>query len=313
MKIFFIKALYLLLPILLILVYVEYNLGKIQNVYNYKRNCLEAQLDSIEVLVLGSSESFNGINPEYFTLHGYNAGNFSQTFYYDKQIALKYVKKIPKLKYVIIPVSYFSFNAQLVDGNEAWRSYYYFQYWGIDFPELDRYDSKRYSKILLYTPLKALTYILKGFNVNLVKGMTRNGFLPLDTTNNNIYINDSLGFKKVKTHEKYICESRFKENNHELQSLVTELKKHNITPILITLPVLNTYYKFVNKDILKRNHDWIISICEEYEILYFDYFTDSRFVQRDFHDNNHMNFIGASKFSKIVNDEILNHQNLKKQ
>jgi hypothetical protein len=305
MRKFLLKLVYLIIPLVLFFFYLEYNLGKIPNSYSFKRESLEKRLDSTEVLVLGSSQVTYGINPDYFKLRGFNLSNKSQSLYYDTRLTLKYVDKMPNLKYVMINISYFSFGFQLADGIEKWRDYYYSQFWGINFPELDKYDLKRYSKIFLYTPQVAFSFLKQGFHVNLVGDYMKNGCLKIDTVNNNQNISDRLGCQRVLFHDKYYKESRFKENQKDLELLVSELTKRNITPIIVTPPVLSTYYKFVNKEKLKRNHDVINAICLKYQCNYFDYFTDSRFEQRDFHDNDHMNFVGAEKFSKIINEEIL--------
>ena len=51
------KILLFLLPICLIFGFTEYKLKKIPNSYNKKRKFLESQLDSINVLVLGASQT----------------------------------------------------------------------------------------------------------------------------------------------------------------------------------------------------------------------------------------------------------------
>jgi hypothetical protein len=305
MRKFFLKLLFFILPLLLFSIYLEFNLGKIQNSYNFKRTNFEKQLGTIEVLVLGSSQVTNGVNPEYFNLKGFNLSNISQSLYYDQKLTLAYVDRMPKLKFVIINVSYFSLGNQLIDGIEAWRDYYYYQFWNINFPELDRYDLRRYSKIFLYTPKAAFSYLKQGFHINLASGFHQNGYLKVDTTNNSINISDSLGYQRVKLHDKYYRESRFNENIKELELLVRELKKRNITPVIVTPPVLSTYYKFANKTKLKRTEEVINAICLKYNCGYFNYFTDNRFVSKDFRDNDHLNFVGAEKFSKIINNEIL--------
>jgi hypothetical protein len=99
MKKFFLKLLCLLVPLLLFFIYLEFNLGKIPNSYSFKRECLEKRLDSIEVLVLGSSQVTYGINPNYFKLKGFNLSNISQSLYYDTRLTLKYVDKIRVKQY----------------------------------------------------------------------------------------------------------------------------------------------------------------------------------------------------------------------
>ena len=305
MRKFIFKSFCLIIPLFLFLFYLEYKLGKIQNSYSFKRQHLEKQLDSIEVLVLGSSQVTYGINPEFFRLNGFNLSNISQSLYYDTRLTLNYIDKMPKLKYVIISISYFSFGFQTIDGIEAWRDYYYSQFWDINFPEIQCYDLKRYSKIFLYTPKMSLSYCKYGFNIHLIENFKPNGYLWVDTANNKLNISDSLGCQRVLFHNTYYKDSRVAENQKDLELLVSELKKRNVIPVLVTLPVFSTYSKFADKSVLRKNNDYINYICKKYACDYFNYFSDVRFVQGDFKDNDHLNFVGAQKFSKIVNDEIL--------
>lgn len=301
----FLKKSLLLVPLLLFFLYWEYNLSKISNSYSFKKESLEKRLDSIQVLVLGSSQVTYGVNPDYFKLKGFNLSNISQSLFYDTRLTLKYIDKMRNLKYVIINVSYFSFGFQLIDGIEKWRDYYYSQFWGINFPEIDKYDFKKYSKVFLYTPKIAFSYFQKGFHVNLVGNFASNGYLKIDSANSYHNISDTFGHQRVLCHTKYYKESRFKGNREDLELLVSELKKRNIKPVIVTPPVLPTYYNFADKSILEKNHRAINEICSKYKCDYFNYFTDKRFVKRDFWDNDHLNFIGAEKFSKIINEEIL--------
>lgn len=284
--------------------YLEVNLGKIQNHYNYKRKCLENQLDSIQVLVLGTSQAYFGINPDYFSLKTFNLSEFNQSLYYDNKITLKYLDMMPKLKYVIINISYFSFGQQLIEGTESWRDYYYSQFWNVDYPTIDKLDARYYSKIFLYIPNVSLKYLTQGFHVDL--GLPKfNGYCWADTCNSTV-INDSTGKIRVKIHNAYYKgRDRYSEHINEINQLISSLKKRNITPILITPPVYKSYYENADKNIINKNTTTIRNICTKLNCNYYNYFTDSRFIKVDFKDDDHLDFLGAEKLSKILNKEVL--------
>lgn len=286
-------------------IYVEYKLSTIQNSYNFKRSLLENRADSIEVLVLGHSHATYDYNPSYFSLKGYNLSNIGQSLFYDSKLTLKYVDEMPKLKMVIINVSYHTLGYELVDGIEGWRDYYYSQFWNVRFPEVKWHEAKNYSKTFLYTPKTTLDYIKKGFDVNLAEGYDRNGWLKMDTAGNFKNISDSLGKERIKFHNSEYLFKRVPENQRELELLVSELLKREIIPLIITPPVYATYYNNSDPEINKKNNEVIQSLCNKYNCMYFDYTRDNRFELRDFYDNDHLNFIGAEKFSKILNDEII--------
>ena len=103
------KLLLLLVPILLVLLVIEFQLTKVKNSYNAKISGLAKCANQVNTIILGSSQSYYGINPVYFTSKAFNLANASQTLNYDKEILFKEIGKLPNLKNVVIPVSYFSF------------------------------------------------------------------------------------------------------------------------------------------------------------------------------------------------------------
>jgi hypothetical protein len=80
---------------------------------------------------LGSSHSAYGLNPQYFTLKGFNASNISQSLDYDYEILKKYNNKWDKLKFIIIPIDDFTLFFDLKKSIEPWRVKNYEIYYGI--------------------------------------------------------------------------------------------------------------------------------------------------------------------------------------
>jgi hypothetical protein len=305
MKKFFLKTLFFIVPLILLLFYVDNGLNEVINSFNYKKTCLEHRLDSIEILVTGSSQAAYGINPDFFDKEVFNLSTPSQSLFYDTRLVLKYVDRMPALKYVIINVSYFSFDYQVLDGTEKWRDFYYSQFWNVKYPEVNSLDIRNYSKIALYGPDSSFLYWMHGFNVNLANQLSKNGYLRMDTLNNSLSINDTLGYRRVKAHDYNNSERNFEENSRTLKVLIKTLKKKSIIPVIVTPPVFLTYSKFINRERWERTKRKINEICSSERIRYYDYFTDSRFIKQDFLDNDHLNFVGAKKFSTILNKEVL--------
>lgn len=308
MKRLLIKATIFLIPLIIIAFIIEYSLGRIPNTYNVKRQSLESQLDSIQVLVVGSSQAIFGINPAYFSKKGFNLANTSQSLFYDKELILKYIDRMPQLKYVLINFSYFSLGTQVSDGIEPWRDAYYYQYWGIKYPETSWFEFKLYSKTFLYTPKNALLYASKLFKIDLSTNLATNGYQFRDTLNNYKEISDSLGLSRVKIHDNYYFVRNEDNNKATLEQIIREIKKRGVIPVIVTPPVYKTYATHCDKSRLKSNTLFIDSLCSKYGCRYFNYFEDTRFTIRDFSDNDHLNFVGAMKFTKILDSEIVNHK-----
>jgi hypothetical protein len=304
LKRFFQRGLLFALPFLVVLGYTEYKLRAIPNSYNMKRVYLERRLDSIEVLVLGSSQTYDGLNPDLFCCRGFNLGDVGQTLFYDVRLASRYIPRMPRLRCVVIPLSYFSFGYNLEDTGESWRDYYYYHFWDIKASDIKWYDSRSVSFIALYTPKTVLRFAARGFAVNEAAGMQSNGWHRLEETSYES-ISDSLGHERVKIHDILNKPSRFEGNLRDIAGFLGELKKRGIATAIITPPVYSTYAKHTNPATLAFNRHLIDSLCATYGCVYADFFTDQRFVISDFNDNDHLNVAGAEKFSRILNDEVL--------
>ena len=90
-------------------------LRQIPNVYRFKRNYLDTNSDKVEILFLGNSHSYFGLNPEYTEKRSFNAGHVSQTLDYDLEILKKYENKWENLEFIVIPISYFTLFDKMSD------------------------------------------------------------------------------------------------------------------------------------------------------------------------------------------------------
>jgi hypothetical protein len=206
---------------------------------------------------------------------------------------------------VIIPISYFSFYYQLDDTPEEWRDFYYSQFWKLRYPERSFFDRRNFSRIALYTPEKVSSFASASFHVNLAPNMKSNGFMLNDTAGNFRQLTDTAGKRRVALHDKIRKMERVPEVMTDLETLLDSLKERQIRFVLLTPPVWKTYSKFCDPKVLENNRRLINQVCARYGCSYFDYFNDSRFDKRDFANSDHLNFIGAEKFSSIIDSEII--------
>jgi hypothetical protein len=288
------------------LVYVEYRLQQVPNSYSVKRYDFEKQLDSIQVVVLGTSHSEYGVNPEYFSHYGFVLGTVGQDMYYSTALLNKYLTQLPKLKLVIIECDYMAFNYSLSKVKEDWRTSSYYRFWGVKSDNWDPFQIRNYSIISLYTNSLVKEIIKKGFDTNLAVDLNYNGWRKITVSKNDDRISEQLGKARVLLYDTIMA------NNHDngrirkyLENMLDELNRRKIKAALITMPVYSTYSKFCNADILNKNRSYIDSLCNKYGCTYNDYFKDSRFSKDDFYDNDHLNLLGAEKCSKIIDAEIV--------
>src|SRR4051812_14907456 len=97
-KKFVLKVLLFIVPWVIAWRVLEHKLSQIPNSYSKKRSYLEKQTDSIQVLLLGTSHTYHGVNPDYFSCYGFNLADYLQTIYYDKRLTLKNIDKMPRLQ-----------------------------------------------------------------------------------------------------------------------------------------------------------------------------------------------------------------------
>lgn len=294
-----VRGLLFLLPLIVLLVSLEVYLRQIPTSYSVKRVYLEQQENNVQVLALGSSHAYFGINPSYFGLVGFNLADVGQTLFYDKELALKYIDAMPKLKCVLIESSYFSFGYDLNGKTpEGWRDYFYYHYWGIKQPNLTM-DSRAWSYTMLYTPRAVLGYLFRGAPT---VSMERTGWSPFEHGD---AISDEAGRIRVANHDASIRPENYERNISYLKTILSALKERGIGSVIVSEPTYKTYYQFLNTQTEKRDDEILSNLCKDYGCGRYNFTRDQRFTIRDFADNDHLNPDGAKKFSAILGAEVL--------
>jgi hypothetical protein len=299
------KLLLFLLPLLLIFGYVEARLRRIPSYYATKRTHFEKQLDSLEVLVLGSSHAMDGIDPSCLSRPAFNLAAGSQSLYYDTRLVRMYIDRMPRLACVLIEITSCNLWVQVADIRESWRDYFYYRFWGIRYHGLARFDPKMLSYVALYGPDVALGYVRRNFKVKPFLVLP-NGFSysPKDTFTRFAQVTDSWG--KVRAADLTARgPGHLRENIADLDTLLGELRRRHVKAAFFTTPVLDCVSRHLDPAIALRNTQIVDSLCAVYGCFYADYSLDKRFVVEDFRDGDHLNFRGAQKFSRIVNQDII--------
>lgn len=308
MSIFFRKLALLLLPFMFLGFYAEYELRQVDNGYSRKKADLEQILDSIEVLAMGSSHTLYGIDPDQFRDRTFNQAYVSQSLYYDWKLLDTYLDRMPRLKAVIVPISYFSLDSNLALSAEKWRGYFYEDYYGIPIEgdsaqRLQSWlDPKRYSMVALYGIPRTFKHFRRGFNLDDVAGQQHNGWMKKDSV---VTIEDEVGRKRVALHESMMSDDARTKNMDYLRLMLSRLQMRKVRLLLVTPPVLPAYSGHVDSLRLQSLQQTMASFCVENGCDYLDAFTDSRFTANDFFDSDHLNSNGARKFSQILNNALL--------
>lgn len=301
----FIKHLFLFfLPIFILGFSSEFLLRKIPNDYLFKKEFLDKNADSIEVLFLGSSHAFYGINPADFGLNSFNASHISQSLDYDFEILKKYKNHWSKLKYIAIPISYFSLFGRLETGIESWRVKNYTIYYGMTTSDKFINYSEALSNKLNVNLRRIGSYYIRGNSSiscsNLGWGLNYNSKNKSDL--------NATGKTAAKRHSK-TDDKYFNENVNVLNSIIGFAKNKGVKVLFYTPPAYHTYTENLDSIQLNQTINTLINIASKYDnITYHNFLLDSSFLAKDFFDADHLNEIGAKKLTSKI-DTLINQKN----
>ncbi len=301
MKKFFTKTVVIALPLLFVWISMEVILKQIPNDYRYKASYLNKNAENIEVIVLGSSHSFYGVNPIFFERNAFNMAHVSQSLDYDFMLFDKYKYKFKNLKAVYISISYFSLWSRLNEGIENWRCSYYFDSYG--FTKNIKVGDVLFSSGSVKTKKNRIVdYIVNGNNdINCSE-------LGFGTHQNSQDLIET-GITASLRHAKNIREQKniYKENITFLNLIIEWCCKRNIKVFLFTPPAYESYRKNLNKEQFNLMLKTCKKISSKYKnCTYHNFISDTDFIEQDFYDADHLNEKGAEKLTKKLNGCMLN-------
>lgn len=294
MKKFVFHVLKISMPICLFLLVIEIAVRKIPNDYQLKKVYLDKNCTEINTLILGSSHTFYGLNPDYFSKKTFNAAYVSQSLDLDYDILKKYHSKFKNLKTVILPISYFSLFETLKSDVEKWRMKNYVLY----------YDFQKTSGVnptleILNSDIKSnLKKIIKHYILH--KSYITSSNLGWGTNFNS---KNKKKFKGEITAKKHTAKNfnLYHENVNTLKKIITLCKKNNTKIIFITTPTHKSYYQNVHKNQLEKTVQTVTDLVKaNSNCSYLNLLQSKKFTPEDFYDADHLNEIGAKKLSLIV-------------
>ncbi len=284
-----------LIPILIGMISLELLLRKIPNDYSYKKSFLDSNSNNIKVLFLGNSHIYFGINPIFMKYNSFNGSHISQSLNLDLAIIEKYKDRLKNLSYIIVPVDYFSLYSSLEDDIERWRVKNYSIYYNI-FLNKNYIDNFEITNGRFYNNiLRAKMYLL--YNKADVT-CNRLGFGTTYNSENSMDLLET-GKNAAKRHKKNISNNiSFAKNIHAIQSIISFSEIKNIKVIFVTCPCYYTYRDNLEKNQLNNTINNIKDMCSNKQnAFYVNLMYDTSFYGMDYYDADHLNEIGAKKFT----------------
>jgi len=281
----------------------EFLLRHIPNDYELKSNYLKLHTSEITILFLGSSHAFYGINPDNIKEKSFNAAYVSQSLDLDDDILEKYDANWKSLKFIVVPISYFSLYSSLKHNDESWRLKNYEIYYGIKatddlfshfeiFSRFEQNVDKLYLYYIKKNSLLSSSYLGWGEHKSV---LGKAEFL-------------NSGTIAAKRHTG-INEEYFAKNKAVLERIISFAKQRNIQVLFYTPPAYKTYFENLDaKQLNQTTHLMIDLAAHRNNVTYINLLKDNSFDISDFHDADHLNRFGAKKLSVML-DGVIQHIN----
>lgn len=285
---------------------IELLLRNIPNDYKVKKHYLDRHVQNIEVLILGNSHFYRGINPAYITLPAFNASYVSQSLDIDAGIYKKYRDSLTHLKYLILNVSHLSLFYELKRSPESWRTKNYNIY----------YDLPLSNILAQHTELFSLK-----FDINCKRLISHYFFKNSEMTTSHLGWGQFPGLHDKRGLEKAAKQTLSRRNSNamvqadynqyekvtkEVYDIVYLAKEQGVKVIFFTTPLSQYYRGAIDQDLVNKTNLFMKSlVATNTNCQYFDFSWDKSFTDEDFYDGDHLNEIGAKKFSLEANSIIM--------
>lgn len=300
MKKFLLQITFLIfIPTILLVSICEWSMRCIPNDYSYKDEWMTKNASTIEILNFGSSHGFYGIRPEFFSRPAYNLAFVSQCIKYDYFLYNKYISYCDSLRYVILPVSYFSLRGQLESGIEDWRVKFYCIYMGCDYHKLEwKYNMEISDKAKLRDIIPSWIH-----NISYISCNERGwGMHVINHRDSTWYLQGPIAAKRHTTADT----THVIENIQRIESIIQDCQKRGIQVILLTTPTYHTYYDCLEKE----EYTQMTATCAHleqkyYNVIYLNWLKNKDFTEDDFFDADHLNKYGAKKLTIMLDSCII--------
>lgn len=230
----------------------------------------------------------------------FNFANTSQSYDYDYAIMKEFGQYMVDDSVLFIPVSYFSFNNEVVNDQEAQAMsvrYYHFLS-PENIPDYDPYVDLIANRLPILSAGKDIIELFPDLNTKLTAHASSDG-IDVEEFARRAQERYSRHFDNK---EEYFLPERIKE----LYAIINYCKENRITPVLITTPFSQYYTEQVSQEFLQEFQETITKIASDTGVNYYDYSHDERFSANleYFSDSDHLNETGALFFTDILWVEV---------
>lgn len=268
-----------------------------------KFDMLGTEYDKVQIGNLGSSHGMYNFSYDNIMEKGYvcfNFANTSQSFNYDYAVLKEYIRYMDENSVLFIPISYFSFNNEVVNSVEAEAMsvrYYHFLS-PKNIPDYNFYVDLTTHKFPVLTAGEDILKIFPDLTT----------VLTVHAAESDIDVGEfaRVAGERYSRHFDNKDEYFMPERIEELYDIIELCKENDITPVLITTPLSEYYADLVPQEFLQEFNETIEKIASDTSVNYYDYSHDDRFYGNldHFSDADHLTEEGAAYFTDILWDEV---------
>lgn len=287
------KTILIVLPLIGIMVLVEFLYTNVPNEYSIKSNFIEKRLDSIEVVAFGPSVTLRGINPEYFDRPTYNASLRGLELELDELVIRKAIANGESIDHIILSITFNDFHHKARELNAS--SLVYFSKY-FDLPDIRFFVVQERGIRLLGAIWQ---YYVRG--TVLETGIQKNGF--------RVFPNKKPIFGKKaeklarslnNQHPEYVP-----ANISHLEDIIAMCADNDVDLTFLNTPLHHSMLELLDDDLVSE----LIRICStmasQYDhVHYLNWMEHPAFQSSDFQDPIHLYEHGANKLSRLLNDHI---------
>lgn len=296
MKKFIYKCIFFLSPLVIISSSVEiYN--RVNNTFYAKAKYIEKNQKSIEVLVLGSSQTWRAINPEYMNVQCAPLAHGGSAFNIDYLLFKEFIDKLPKLKVVVLETSYHTFDDYR---DEDWsKNHLLWIFYGIN--NYGKHIPKSDYFLFTANPKAYLKRIWASSKFPEFGQFNKYGYITssLKTIETGHY--DSLFLKSRHSYENL---NNYKKNEVLLEEIINTCEEKKLDVVFFSPPKYYTYNENNNINKLKRRDSLLNSYQSREFIHYWNYEREYEKDTKVFYNEDHLNFNGAKKITIEIDKKL---------
>jgi hypothetical protein len=290
------------LPLAALFGALEWKMRGVPTSFSLQRAALRERAATAKVLVVGASHELYGFYPPAFGCPSVNLANTSQSLELSAQLALR--QKLPRLEWVVVGLSHFSFGYRLGQSPEKWRMGFYEHYFGVrekneavHLPQLEDL-----SVAALYDPGQAW-YALH--HPEPSGDEKDGGWMPAGAMAGMGNLDDdAAAARRAATHESAIDDSLRPLDVAAARKMIQTLESRGVRVALAFLPLHEAYRRHLNPETLRKNEADLARAREGTQARVLDYRADPRFAGSDFADFDHLSPQGARKLTRILSEEL---------